>query len=149
MSLWKFMLGAKFVNLNENPQTTHLSNKLNHNTLGKSRDNFTHFFTPKAIPTDFLGFLPFHRKGILTGREVTIFILDCCSCSVVNSYLTLCNPMDCNTPASLFFTISWNLPKFMSTESVMPSNHLILCRPRLLLPSVFPSIRVHSSVLVG
>ena len=39
-------------------------------------------------------------------------------------------------------TISWSLLKVMSTESVMPSNHLIFCRPLLLLPSIFPSIRV-------
>ena len=43
--------------------------------------------------------------------------------------------------ASLSFTISWGLLKLMSTESVMPSNHHILCRPLLLLPSIFPSIR--------
>jgi len=42
--------------------------------------------------------------------------------------------------ASLSFTISWSLPKFISIESVMPSNHLILCCRLLLLPSVFPSI---------
>ena len=47
--------------------------------------------------------------------------------------------------ASLSFTISWNLLKLMSIELVMPSNHLILCRPLLLLPSIFPSIRVFSS----
>ena len=47
--------------------------------------------------------------------------------------------------ASLSFTISWSLLKLMSIESVMPSNHLILCCPFLLLPSVFPSIRVFSS----
>ena len=44
--------------------------------------------------------------------------------------------------ASLSITNSWSLPKLISIESVMPSNHLILCRPLLLLPSVFPSIRV-------
>ena len=47
--------------------------------------------------------------------------------------------------ASLSFTNSQSLPKLMSIESVMPSNHLILCRPLLLLPSIFPSIRVFSS----
>ena len=47
--------------------------------------------------------------------------------------------------ASLSFTISQSLLKFMSTESVMPSNHLILCHPLLLLPSIFPSIRVFSN----
>ena len=46
--------------------------------------------------------------------------------------------------ASLSLTISLSLPKFMSTESVMPSNHLILCCPLLLLPSVFLSVRVFS-----
>ena len=47
--------------------------------------------------------------------------------------------------ASLSITNSRSLPKSMSTESVMPSNHLILCRPLLLLPSILPSIRVFSS----
>ena len=47
--------------------------------------------------------------------------------------------------AFLALTVSQNLLKLMSTESVMPSNHLILCHPLLLLPSIFPSIRVFSS----
>ena len=47
--------------------------------------------------------------------------------------------------ASLSFTISQSLLKLMSIESVMPSNHLILCHPLLLLPSIFPSIRVFSN----
>ena len=46
--------------------------------------------------------------------------------------------------ASLSFTVSWSLLKLMSIEWVMPSNHLILCHP-LLLPSIFPSIRVFSN----
>ena len=52
--------------------------------------------------------------------------------------------------ASLSITNSWSPPKPMSIESVMPSNHLILCRPLHLLPSIFPSIRVfsHESVLL-
>ena len=44
--------------------------------------------------------------------------------------------------ASLYITTFWSLLKLMSVESVMPSNHLVLCRPLLLLPSIFPSIRV-------
>ena len=47
--------------------------------------------------------------------------------------------------APLSFTISWSLLRLMSIESVMPSNHLILCHPLLLLPSIFPSIRVFSN----
>ena len=47
--------------------------------------------------------------------------------------------------ASLSFTISWSFLKLMSIESVIPSNHLILCRPLLLPPSIFPSIGVFSN----
>ena len=47
--------------------------------------------------------------------------------------------------ASLSITNSQSLPKLMSIESVMPSNHLILCHPLLLLPSIFPSIRIFSN----
>ena len=47
--------------------------------------------------------------------------------------------------ASLSITNSWSSPKLMSIESVMPSNHLILCRPLLFLPSIFPSIRIFSN----
>ena len=69
----------------------------------------------------------------------------CTQCSsVARSCLTLCNLMDCSTPG-FPVTNSWSLLKFMSIESVMPSNHLILCRPLLLLPSIFPSIKVFSS----
>ena len=53
--------------------------------------------------------------------------------------------MDCSTPGLLSITNSRSLLKFMSIESVRPSNHLILCRPLLLLPSIFPSIRVFSN----
>ena len=49
--------------------------------------------------------------------------------------------------ASLSFTNSWSLLKLRSTELVMPSNHLVLCCPLLLLPSIFPSIRVFSNEL--
>ena len=50
--------------------------------------------------------------------------------------------MDCSTPNSLSFTISRSLLKFMSIELVMPSNHLVLCHPLFLPPSIFPSIRI-------
>ena len=66
----------------------------------------------------------------------------CCCYSIANSCLTPCDPMDCSSQASLSFIISWSLLKPMSMESVMSSRHLILCRPLLLLPSVFPGIRV-------
>ena len=57
----------------------------------------------------------------------------------------LWEPMDCCLPGSLSFTISWSLLNLMFIESVMPSNHPVLCHPFPLLPSSFPSIRVFSN----
>ena len=63
------------------------------------------------------------------------------SCSVVSDSMT---PWTAARQTSLSFTNSQSLLKLMSIESVMPSNHLILCHPLLLLPSIFPRIRVLS-----
>ena len=65
--------------------------------------------------------------------------------SIAQSCLTLCDPMDCTMPGLPVHHELWSLLKLISIESVMPSNHLILCRPLLLLPSIFPSIRVFSN----
>ena len=73
-----------------------------------------------------------------------IFVLNFSCCSIAQSCPTVCDPMDCSTPGSLSFIISQSLLKLMSVESVMPSNHFIFYRP-LLLPSIFPSIRVFSN----
>ena len=65
--------------------------------------------------------------------------------SVTKSCLTLCDPMNRSTPG---FPVRHQLLEFTQThvhESVMPSNHFILCHPLLLLPSIFPSIRVFSN----
>ena len=62
--------------------------------------------------------------------------------SVVSNSVT---PWTVARQASLSITSSWSLFKLMSIESVIPSNHLILCRPLLLSASIFPSIRVFSS----
>ena len=67
-------------------------------------------------------------------------------CSVAQSCQTPCDPTDCSTPGFPVLTLSGNLFKLMSMESVMPSNHLTLCHPLLLLLSVFLSIRVFPSM---
>ena len=64
--------------------------------------------------------------------------------SVAQSGLTPCDPVTTAHQASLSITNSRSPPKPMSIVSAMPSNHLILCRPLLLLPPIFPSIRVFS-----
>ena len=68
--------------------------------------------------------------------------------SVAQSYLTLSDPWTAAHQASLSITNSQSLLKLMSTELVIPANHLILCHSLPLLPSVFPSMRVFSSELV-
>ena len=67
--------------------------------------------------------------------------------SVAQSCLTLCDPMNHSTPGLPVHHRFWSLPKLMSIELVIPSNHLIFCCPLLLLPSIFPSIRVFSNEL--
>ena len=93
------------------------------------------FLLPLA--TYFVGF-PFKVKKLYTS------FLYCC-CSVSQLCLTICNPMDCSTPAYLSFTISRGLLKLMYIELVMPSKVLIFCSPLLLLPSIFPSIMIFSN----
>ena len=87
---------------------------------------------PQSLPDE---------TGLSTFR-LCIFVVVVQSLSHVLLFVTLSTAAP---EASLSFTISWNLLKFMSIESVMLSNHLILCHPLLLLPSIFPSIRVFSS----
>ena len=71
-----------------------------------------------------------------------LYVIFHCYCSVAESCPTLCDLMDCSTPG--FTVLHLSLLKLMSIELVMPSNHLILCH-LLLLPSIFPSIRVFSN----
>ena len=66
-------------------------------------------------------------------------------CSVTQSHSTLCDPWTSAHQASLSFTVYQSLLNLTFIESVMPSNHLILCRSLLYLPSIFPSIRVFSN----
>ena len=71
----------------------------------------------------------------------------CCCCSVAKFYLPFGTPWNAARQAPLSSAISWRLLRLMSIEVVMPSNHLILCRPFLLPPSTFPSIKVFSNEL--
>ena len=68
-----------------------------------------------------------------------------CSVQSFSHVRLFATPWTTARQASLSITNTWSLPKLMSIELVMPSNHLILCHPLLLLPSIFPSIRVFSN----
>ena len=99
--------------------------------------------------------LPSHRgslrcKDILIHRKLRIMLYSMVGhcwefSSVAQLCLTFCAPMDCSTPG---FPVHHQLPELAQTHVillVMPCNHLILCHPLLLLPSIFPSIRVFSN----
>ena len=80
-----------------------------------------------------------HRRALSSASGATS------GCSVTQLCLTLRDPMDCHMPGFPVLHYLLELLKLVSIRSVMPSNHLILCRPLLLLPSIFPSIRVFSN----
>ena len=81
-------------------------------------------------------------------KHTQIVFKKCCChcCSVAKSCPTLCDPMNYSTSGFPVLHISLSLLKLMTIESVMPSNHLIFCHPLLLLPQIFPRIRVFSNV---
>ena len=80
-----------------------------------------------------------------TQRHILLTSLSVQFSSVAQSCLTLCDPKDCSTPGlPVHHQLQPTFLKLMSTESVMPSSHLILSHSLLLLPSIFPSIRVFS-----
>ena len=90
-----------------------------------------------------MGYSPCSCKESDMTEQLTLFMLLLLSHSVMSHSLQ--HPWTAACQASLSITNSWSLLRLMSIKSVMPSNHLILCHPLLLLPSVFPSIRVFSN----
>ena len=73
------------------------------------------------------------------------YVVQFSSVQLLNHVWLFATPWTAASQASLSVTNSRNLPQLMSIESVMPSNHLILCHPLLLLPSIFPNIRIFSN----
>ena len=109
------------------------------------------FSMPQFSDLDHEGVGNIHLKGehcklIIWLLSVMRFFRSTISCLAAQSFPTLGDPMGCSTSGfpSLSFIISPGLLKLMSVESLMPSNHLIPCRPLLLLPSTFPSTKVFS-----
>ena len=78
----------------------------------------------------------------LTSCKINLYLFSCCCFPVAKSCLLFVTSWTAARQASLSFTISQSLLRLMSFELMMPFNHLILCHPLLLLPSIFPSIRV-------
>ena len=92
-----------------------------------------------------MGLTPKVARNFLLFRVYQPLLASFCCCSVAQSCPTLWTPWTAARQASLSITNSQSLLKLMPIKSVMPSNHLILCLPLLLPPSIFPSIRFFSS----
>ena len=107
-----------------------IANILSQRKLGNSRETSTSFIN-YAKAFDCVD----HNKLFSSAQFI----------SVTQPCMTLCDPMDCSTSGLPVHHHSQSLLKLMFIDSVMPSNHLILCCPLLLLPSIFPSIRVFSN----
>ena len=86
-----------------------------------------------------------NSKFLVTGKREWPFAQIVVVIHLLSRIYLFATPWTAALQASLSFTISQSLLKLMSIESVMPSNHFILCHLRLLLPSIFPSIRVFSN----
>ena len=97
----------------------------------------------KYLYYEFCNIMISHQYNILTLNVICISSVQ--SLSHVWLFAT---PWTAACQASLSITNSWNFLKLMSIESVMPSNHLILCHLPLFLPSIFPRIRVFSNELI-
>ena len=99
-----------------------------------SPDNLSHLLTCSSCTINLIRLVPSSKHQVPVSLVVQ-------SLSHVWLFVT---PWTAAHQASLFFIISWSLLKLMSIESMMPSKHLILCCPLLLLSSIFPSIKVFS-----
>ena len=89
-----------------------------------------------------MNFVQLYTSPCLTVSSLSSYFKEVQFSSVVSDSVT---PWTAARQASLSITNSWSILKLMSIKSVKPSNHLILCHPLLLLPSIFPSIRVFSN----
>jgi len=92
--------------------------------------------------------LPFLNPACTSGRSQFTYCWSLSSVQSLSHVRLFAAPWTAAHQASLSITNYWSSLKLMSIESVMPSNHLILCRSLLLLPSIFPSIRVFANELV-
>ena len=116
--------------------------------LGKSPEKRMATHSSSCLENSMVDYSPWgHRVGHdwatnTFTSDTSVQFISCESLSRVQLYAT---PWTAARQASLSITNSWSLLKLMSMESVMPSNHLILCYPLFLPPSIIPSIRVFSS----
>ena len=100
---------------------------------------------PLTLPASLAQLSPFHLDSSSSSHCRSLALVlktqrDCC-CSVAQSCLTLCSPMDYSMPGFPVLHYLLEFVKLKSIKSVIPSSHLILCRPLLFLPTIFPSIR--------
>ena len=121
------MTGIYSAGVNRNKRGTALKNNL---TLPAKGENVCTLWPSKPSPR--------HSNFLLCPQT-------CSLVQLLSRVLLFATPWTAGRQASLSITYCQNLPKPLTIKSVMPSNHLILCHPLLLLPSIFPSIRVFTN----
>ena len=109
--------------------------------MAKSEEELKNLFMKVKKETENIG-LKFNIQKTKIMTYSPISSVQFSSVQLLNCVRLFMTPWTTAHQASLSITNSWSLLKHISIESVMPSNHLILCWPLLLLPSIFPSIRV-------
>jgi len=110
------------------------------NACGQVCTQLIHLFEDWRLAHELLNQNTFHGSWVTRNYQFN-------SVESLSRVWLFVTPWTAACQASLSITNSWTPPKLMSIESVMPSSHLILCRPLLFLPSIFPSIRVFSNEL--
>ena len=139
-------LGPKHPAISTFCPTHHSPEKHNYQVQRDPREQWRCFHPTQHItatwpmPTEL--WLP---HGLELTATLTISHISLCSVQLLGRVQLFATPWTAAHQASLSITNPRSLPKLISIESMMPSNHFILCRPLLLLPSIFPSIRVFSN----
>ena len=121
-------------------------------SMGGSSYSCTRLFTQRSLPTYQVPGTALGANDTSVNEQIRPNLPSWSSGKTIStvdqSCPTLCDPMDCSTAGFPVHHQLLGFAQFLSLESMMPSNHCILCHPLLLPPSIFPSIRVFSSVSV-
>ena len=128
-----FLLQGIFLTQGSNPQLLCLLNQQGGSTTGTTWEAL--YACVSGCYSKYSKYVNWlNHSSLYETSSIVLFSLVAQSCP------TLCDPMDSACQASLSITNAWSLLELMSIRLVMPSNHLVLCCPLLLLPSIFPSI---------
>ena len=127
------------------PVQSYQSLKLPNDAVFLTQSPYLNQFTDSVFWIGLRSWVPFSKKPAISQQLYSESFPQFSSVQLLSRVWLFATPWIAACQASLSITNSWSSPKLTSIESVMPSSHLILCRPLLLLPPIPPSIRVFSN----